>query len=181
MRAGSDIDFRLSGAHPRYAREIEAEFLSLSEQYPMARLRSVSLYEPRGHDTSMGATLEGCRIVLNAYWFAGDPDRLDDAAKRDVVVEAAGTEIGWHGPMIREPRQVLHHEFGHCVNQVAPKLIDPWARERWLAATREPITAPSGYALGSAPEWFAEMFALCSLGLATQEEHAEMSDLLRKI
>ena len=77
-----DIDFRLSGAHPRYAREIEAEFLRLSEQYPMARLRSVSLYEPRGHDTSMGATLEGGRIVLNAYWFAGDPDRLRDVAKR---------------------------------------------------------------------------------------------------
>lgn len=176
------IAFHLAGAHPEFARQIEETMRALSARYPFAPLRSVSLYEPRGNDRSMGATYPGGRIEFNRYWFAGDPDRLNDAAKRDVLVETGGGRIGWHGRGVEEPDQVLHHEFGHVVNQAAPKLIDPWAKERWLAATRNPQCGPTGYALGSEPaEWFAEMFALCSLGLASREEQADMDALLSRV
>lgn len=176
------VNFNLRGAHPLFAAEIEKTLHKLCTQYPFAPLHSVSLYEPRGHDTSMGATYPGGKILLNAYWFAGDPDRLNDASQRNYMVEANGVRLGWHGQMIKQPQQVLHHEFFHVVNQAAPKLIDPWAEERWLAATRNPYLAPSGYSLGGEPaEWFAEAGALYSLGLASEEDAEDMYNLLRRI
>lgn len=176
------INFDLRDAHPKFASEIEKTFYKLCTRYPFAPLRSVALYEPSGHDTSMGATYPGGKILLNAYWFAGDPDRLNDASQRHYMVEANGVRLGWHGRMIRQPQQVLHHEFFHVVNQAAPKLINPWAEERWLAATRNPSLAPSGYALGSEPaEWFAEAGALYSLGIASEEDAEDMYDLLQRI
>jgi hypothetical protein len=174
--------FDLSGAHPEYAAIIESTLRELQERYPWAPLKSVSLYDPSLGDTSIAATYPGGEIRLNSYWFSGDPDRLNDAAKRDLVVNANGVKIGWHGRMVQEPEHVLHHEFGHIVAQgIPPDVLDPWQRERWLAATRDPMQAPAGYALSHDPEeWFAEMFALCSLGLASAEETAEMFALLNE-
>jgi hypothetical protein len=122
----------------------------------------------------MAGTYPGGHIRLNAYWFAGSPERLRAAADQNFLVDACGTEIAWHGPMIREPDHVLHHEFGHVVWQsLSADDIESWARSRWAAATRDPSLAPSGYALGSDPqEWFAEWHAMMTLGLLAIREDA---------
>ena len=171
------IEFDLSRAHPDFQREIPEILEPLVERYPGAKLRSVRLYDPRPGDTSMGATYPGAVISLNQFWFARDPKYLREAAVHHAIIEVGGVPMGWHGPMIWEPRQLLTHEFGHIVWQCLPD-AKAWACERWQAATRNPHLAPGGYALTSAPEFFGEEFALVHLGLATDEENADLSELL---
>lgn len=174
------IDFDLSDAHPGFRRVIPEILLPLSECYPGAKLTRVRLYQPERGDTSMGQTLDTGEMRLNAYWFARDPDELSAAARRYAVIEVDGSPMGWHGPMIAEPPQLLSHEFGHCAWFGLPEeVVRNWARERWRAATRRPHLAPSGYALRSPEEFFGEMFALCEMGLATDDEVADLGELTR--
>lgn len=176
------IDFDLGDAHPKFQRLIPEILLPLRDRYPGAKLSSVGVYQPRRGDTSMGATTSDGKITLNAYWFARDPAELSKAARRYAIIDATGFPMGWHGPMIAEPPQLLTHEFGHCVYFGLPEReIEEWSEERWRAATRRPELAPSGYALTSPPEFFGEMFALCELGLATSDEVAALDEATRRI
>ena len=173
------ISFQLQTAHPFYQRVIPATYKALCIRYPFAPLKQVSLYESETpNDTSMGAAYPGGVIKLNAYWFSTSPDRLNDAAKRDPPVETGRGMIRWHGVMDNEPEQVLTHEFAHIVEQAAPEMIGRWSKEKWLAATKNPMLAPSGYALSIPAEFFAESFALYALGLASARQAREMSNLL---
>jgi hypothetical protein len=166
------VEYRLENADPVFQEMIPTILDDLMKQFP------VELYDAKSTDTSMGATLPGGIIKLNAYWFSGDPDRLNDAAKRDLIVEANGVPILWHGPMIEEPEHLLVHEFGHVVEQVHPLKCNDWALRRFVSATKDPVIAPSGYGLSHPAEYFAEAFALSVLGLATEEEEHDMNRLL---
>lgn len=176
------IEYDLAGAHPAYRREIPEILEPLAEAYPGAGFRSVGLYEPKPGDTSMGATHPGGRIELNPHWFARDPVHLKSAAQHYPVIDVGGIQIGWHGPMVWEPLQVLTHEFGHVVRMALPKRLgDEWAGDRWRQATREPWRAPSGYALVNDEEFFGEMFALVHLGFATDDEARDMAELTERL
>ena len=179
------IQFDLDRAHQDYQREIPKILAPLAERYPGAKLRSVSLYEQRFGDTSMGMTTDGGEIRLNPYWFARDPSHLRNASEHHAIIEIGGVQMGWHGPMLWEPRQVLTHEFGHVVALSLPRhLYRNWAGDRWLEATRNPYLAPSGYALAGNPpidEFFGEMFALVHMGYATEDEEADLMDLIGRL
>ena len=157
------IQYDLKGADPEFERACRETYAALMDKYPFVPLKSVSLYEPRGDDTSMGVTYPDGRIEFNRYWFAGGMDRLDDAAKRDVLVDADGTPIAWHGDMVDEPVQVLTHEFFHCLALVLPEYKD-WAKRAHLEATLHPELSPSGYAFANADEFWAEAMASRELG-----------------
>ena len=172
------VDFDLAGAHPEFRRIVPGILAPLSRRYPGARLTAVRLYDPEPDDTSMGATYEDGTVKLNKYWFGRDPRYLSAAGRRHAVVEVGDAPMGWHGPMLWEPEQVLTHEFFHCVWNGLPRdLVEEWARTRWLAATRQPYLAPSGYALSSPEEFFGELGALCELGLATADEVSDLREL----
>jgi hypothetical protein len=176
------VEFDLDDAHPGYRRDIPAILAPLVERYPGIKLRSVSLYRPEPGDTSMGQTTADGRIELNPFWFTKPPAELNSASRHHYVVEVDGAQIGWHGPMIWEPRQLLYHEAGHAAWYGLPKqLIERWAGDRWRAATRQPLTAPSGYGLLNPAEFFGELFALVHLGLATDEEVEDMEELLEQL
>lgn len=176
------VNFDLARAHPEFRRIIPAILLPLAEHYPGAKLNAVGLYEPKDGDTSMGATYFDGRIQLNLYWFGRAPSELSAAAGCHAVVNVGGVPIGWHGPMMWEPSQVLTHEFGHCIwNGLPQDRVEDWATPRWREATRRPHTAPSGYALASPPEFYAEMFALCELGLATADEVRDLRELTEEL
>jgi hypothetical protein len=184
------VKFNLAGAHPDYRRDIPDILTPLTEYYPGARLSSVSLYQPKRGDTSMGATYDNGEIRLNSHWFGHHPDELKRAAIHHSVIDVNGIEVGWHGPMVWEPRQLLTHEFGHVVWQSLPQReVQTWAADRWRAATRDPRRAPSGYALvGNSSdrklvgaEFFGEMFALVHLGFGTDDEVADLQSLLGKL
>jgi hypothetical protein len=174
------VDFDLSGAHPDYRRDVPEILLPLASRYPGARLRSVSLYVPKPGDTSMAATYPGGDVRLNSHWFARDPAHLAVAALHLSVVDVGGFQVGWHGPMVREPEHLLTHEFGHVVWQSLPqRVVEEWAGDRWRASTRDPQRSPGGYALAhDPPEFFGEMFALVDLGFATDDEVSDMMDLI---
>jgi hypothetical protein len=173
------VEFDLSDADPEFQRDIPAILLPLTRRYPGAELRSVGLYDPRPGDTSMGATHPGGRIELNSYWFSRHPRHLRSAAEHHAVVDVGGVPMGWHGPMVWEPEQLLTHEFGHVAWQSLPqRTVRDWAGDRWSEATRVPHLAPSGYALTSPDEFFGEMFALVHLGYATEDEARDLRDLL---
>lgn len=173
------VDIDLSGAHSAYLRDVPEILESLIDTYPGAELRSVRLYQPRPGDTSMATTLSGGHIRLNAYWFARDPSFLEAAAGYHPIITVDGVNIGWHGPMRWEPLQVLTHEFGHAVGFSLPQSrYRDWVGDRWRAATRNPGLAPSGYSLDSEDEFFGEDFALVHLGYATEEETADLMDLI---
>lgn len=176
------VDFDLAGAHSEFQRVIPSILLPLYERYPGALLRRVCLYDPAEGDTSMGATYDDGTVKLNKYWFGRDPYYLSAAAKRHAVVDVEGSPMGWHGPMVCEPPQLLSHEFGHCAwNGLPREQVEEWTSERWRAATRRPHLAPSGYALASPDEFFSEIFALCELGLATNAEVSDLRELTRSI
>lgn len=176
------INFDLAGAHPGFRRVIPSILVPLHERYPGAKLRVVRLYDPEDGDTSMGATYDDGTIKLNKYWFDRDPAELSAAAKRHAVIEVGHAPMGWHGPMVWEPQQVLTHEFFHCVwNGLPCDLVEEWATARWREATRRPHLAPSGYALASPPEFFGEMGALCELGLALDAEVADLRELTNRL
>lgn len=157
------VKYYLKSAHPSFERACKDTYAALTKRYPFVPLTSVSLYEPRSNDTSMGATYPGGRIEFNSYWFAGNLDRLDAAAKRDVLVGVNGTKIAWHGEMVEEPIQVLTHEFFHCMSQALPKYID-WAKRAWLESTLDSKLSPSGYAFANPDEFWAEAMAARELG-----------------
>lgn len=157
------IQYDLRGADPAFERACRDTYDALVERYPFVPLKLVSLYDPKPGDTSMGVTYPGGRIEFNRYWFAGDPGRLDDAAKRDVMVDADGTRIAWHGEMVQEPEQVIFHEFFHVMSQALPKYIG-WARRAHLEATLHPELSPSGYAFANPDELWAESMAARELG-----------------
>jgi hypothetical protein len=184
VRSTELVEFDLSAAHPDYQRSIPAILLPLTELYPGAKLRSVVLFDPVPGDTSMGGVRDGV-IRLNAYWFARDPQILQGAALNRHVVEVGGIQMGWHGPMTDEPAQVLTHEFGHVAWDGLPRSeVEEWTRERFRAATRDPYLSPSGYAMvGNPPllEFWAEMFALVHMGLATGDEASDMRDILKRL
>jgi hypothetical protein len=174
--------FDLSNAHRSYQRDIPAILQPLMERYPGTRLRMVRLCDPKLGDTSMGATYPGGEIRLNAYWFARDPKYMSAAAERCSVVDGGGVQMGWHGPMVQEPQHLLTHEFGHVVWQCLPQReVEEWAGDRWRQATVTPHLAPSGYALANSEEFFGEMFALVHLGCATDEEGADLDDLIGRL
>jgi hypothetical protein len=176
------VEYRLDKAHPDYRRVIVQAYADLQMAYPFVKLTRVELIDPTSPtDTSMGAALPGGIIQLNAYWFAADPVTLNDAAKRDIEISAGDVKLLWHGLMVKEPDQVLSHEFGHLIEQSAPKVVQDWASLRWKAATRTPDLAPSGYALANSTEYFAEAFALFDLGLSDPASAADMKTLLRRI
>jgi hypothetical protein len=176
------VEFDIAKAHPDFRREIPDILLPLTKCYPGARLQSVELYTPKPGDTSMGATYPGGRIRLNRYWFDRDPEHLRKAAMHHAVIEVGGVPMGWHGPMVWEPRQLLTHEFGHVVWQCLPQqVIEQWANDRWCAATREPYRSPGGYALTDPEEFFGEMFALVHLGFATADEAADLRGLTARL
>jgi hypothetical protein len=176
------VEFNIAGAHPDYQRDVPAILLPLTDLYPGVRLSSVSLYEPKPGDTSMGATYPDGEIRLNPYWFTREPTHLGKAALHHAIVEVGGVQMGWHGPMVWEPRQLLTHEFGHVVWQALPQReVEEWAGGRWSAATREPYLAPGGYALTSRDEFFGEMFALVHLGFGTDAEVDDLDDLIGRL
>lgn len=176
------VQFDIAGAHPDYRRSIPDILTPLTEQYPGAVLKSVVLFRPAPGDTSIGGTTDGV-IRLNSYWFTRGPSLLRRAAANRHAVEVGGVRMGWHGPMVDEPAHVLTHEFGHVSWDALPRReVEKWTRERFRAATRDPRRAPSGYALvGNPPllEFWAEEFTLVHMGLATDEEAADMRDVLR--
>jgi hypothetical protein len=179
------VEFDLSEAHPDYKRDIPAILELLMGLYPAAELRSVKLYQPKSGDTSMGATYPGGEIRLNSYWFTSEPTQLSESALHHTIVDVGGVQMGWHGPMVWEPRQLLTHEFGHVIWQALPKRqVEEWAGDRWREATRNPRLAPSAYALAGNPpaeEFFGEMFALVHLGFATDAQVADMDDLIGRL
>lgn len=173
------VDYRLDKAHPEYQQIIPTTFDRLIARYPFATLKRVELIDPISKtDTSMGAALPGGVVQLNAYWFAGVPDRLNDAAKRDTLVPIGDRKIRWHGPMMDEPAQVLSHEFGHIIEQAAPEIIGMWAAKQWQAATEQPVLAPTGYSLANAAEYWAEAFAMFDLGFASEAQANAVKALL---
>jgi hypothetical protein len=105
------------------------------------------------------------QIRLNSFWFADEPARLQRASDARHTIDAGGVSLGWHGPMTEEPRQVLTHEFFHCLYEAIPS-ARPWSERMWSRATREPSLAPSGYALSEPGEWFAEFGAMREMGFA---------------
>lgn len=130
----------------------------------------------------MGATYPDGNIKLNSYWFSRDSSYLKSAAEHNAVIEIDGIPIGWHGPMVWEPQQLLTHEFGHIVWYSLPEdEVAKWAKDRWTKATKKPYTAPSGYALDNAVEFFGEMFALVHLGFATDDEVLDLHDLIERL
>lgn len=154
------ITFDLAAAHPGWPSLIEPILADLADRYPQAPLRRVTVVSRPAGDRSMAATDDGT-ISLNAFWFARDPSHLRASATLPPL---------WHGPMTEEPRHVLTHEFGHCLSAALP---DGWAdraQEMRLRATDAPARAPSPYALASADEFWAELFALNELGFADRDQ-----------
>ena len=172
------VKFDLAGAHPRYRDEVPEILTSLARRYPGAGLRTVRLYRPEPGDLSMAATLPGGVIQLNEFWFVAAPDELSEAARCYPVVVVDGVTMGWHGPMTDEPEHVLTHEFGHVAMEALRREAADWARERWQRATHDPVAAPSGYALANPEEFFGEEFALVHLCLATEDETADLLNLI---
>lgn len=172
--------FLLHNAHPAFREQIVETYTKLQERYPF-RVEQVELYEPRGHDMSMGAAYPDGTIKLNAYWFAGTPDRLNDSAKRDTRIVADDQELEWHGPMVKEPEHVLVHEFGHIIEFGLGSNVKQWSKPRWLLGTIMPATAPTGYALTNDSEYFAEAFAMYELGYAEQQAAEDMQKLLSNV
>ncbi len=165
------VSYELTEAHPYYQKAIPLILNRLLERYPFVKLRRVELYHPDVNDTSMGGALEGGIIQLNAYWFSGNPDRLNDAAKRDVYVPAGTTRLAWHGGMDTEPQQVIVHEFMHILQDFCPGAVR-WAEVAWRIATQYPEYAPSGYALANPVEFWAEAMTARELGWGFGMLHA---------
>jgi hypothetical protein len=172
------MKFNLGKAHPEYRQIIPSVLTGLLAKYPFVPLKEVHLFDPATEDQSMGnATVPGV-IALNSFWFAQDPELLRDAGQSDIMVCINGYDIAWHGKMVNEPEHLLTHEFGHILSQVLPEWHD-WTCSRWEKAMINPQLAPSGYALGTPSEYFAEMFALVELGLADETQTEDFYRLLK--
>lgn len=165
------VDFQLDGAHPEHRAKIEGIIRGLCARYPWVPLKTVRLYEPDEGDRSLGNADEPGEIALNAFWFADDaPTKLEEAAHAGFIVPIGGQNIGWHGGgdsaagFMGESHHVLVHEFFHCATDVLPAWRE-WTEPRFLAATRNPKLAPSGYALSGFAEFWAEACAGYVLGV----------------
>lgn len=174
-----EIEYDLSDAHPDFVTQIPEIVGPLALRYPTAVLRRVGLYQLVPGDASMGRASPDGAVEFNPFWFGRDPRFLAEAAKDHPVVDVGGISMAWHGPMVDEPAHVVTHEFAHCVwYGLPPERASNWADARWLAATRDPSLAPTGYALANAVEYFAELFALVELGHGTQLDWTEVWDLV---
>jgi DNA topoisomerase-1 len=145
-------------------------------RFPWVPLKTVKIYQPDPDDRSLGNADDRGVIALNSLWFKGDPEVLQRAAVEGVIVPADGHSIPWHRA-VAEPEHVVIHEFGH----VATEALEDWqgaVEEARAAAIANPELAPSGYALGGPPEYFAEAFANLLMGLARPDEAALIKGLL---
>jgi hypothetical protein len=75
--------------------------------------------------------------------------------------------------MTREPEHVGIHEGFHSIEVGIPG-IQPRMKEAWVAATKNPGSAPAGYSLVNETEFFAELGACVEMGLATDEQQAQL-------
>ena len=172
------VKFLLDNAHPDYRSKVEGILTGLLSKYPFVDLKLVHVFTPDKDDKSMGnANVKG-EIALNGFWFSRDLKFLEESALRDVFVDVGGRRIAWHGKLVVEPDHVLTHEFGHLLSDKIPKW-EEWTKPRWREATANPNLAPSGYSLSSdIDEFWAELFALIELGLASREQIRDFCTLL---
>ena len=150
----------LAAFHPTYHAPMQDTFADLTRRYPVANLQKVLAFDRPG-DESMGYATKNA-IHLNRHWFSKPLDVLRRAAIGGRILRGAEGVAAWHDDM-DEPRHVLTHEFGHLLADALPGYA-AFARDGWLAATREPGLAASGYSLADPDEWFAETFAAAELG-----------------
>lgn len=173
MTASGDIDvidFDLDGLHPSYERAVLDVIRGLDLDYPMDAVRRVEVYRPAGDDESMGCSSAAGVISLNGRWFSRPINELREAAREDdqVILATGAPPIGYHGGM-EEPIHVLTHEFAHCLADVLPGWRE-FAEPHWRASCADPAACrpPSGYALASADEFFADAFAAMRLGYPSE-------------
>jgi hypothetical protein len=162
------VKFDFQKAHPEYRPLLQARFTGLVEKYPCAALRRVYVGLPRREDDqSMGYyDQDKDEVWLNSFWFSKSPSVLQQAAKNPPL---------FHGAMSAEPEHLAAHEFGHALEYgLGFEELDPRAQEIWREATRSPESACAQYGLTNATEHFAELFACCELGFATEEQRAQL-------
>jgi hypothetical protein len=162
------IKFDFSLAHPDYPSLLQPRFVDLLERYPQAALKRVYVGEPRRkHDLSMGFYDEdSSEIWLNGYWFSKPPAVLQKAAR---------TPPFFHGAMIEEPLHLCIHEVFHAIEYgMGFRELNKRAEKVWRDATKIPRLAPADYALSNPVEFFAELGACVEMGLATEEQQAQL-------
>ena len=168
------IDFRLDGLHPSYERDVRDVISGLAADYPLVGDLRVELYRREG-DGSLGCAPERGLIRLNSRWFGRPIEELRAAAETDDLVWASGVALEWHGGMV-EPGHVLTHEFGHQLQFMTPGWAE-FTEPHWRQSCLDPAHCrpPSGYALGSPDEFWADAFAAMRLGY-----ESEVARLLRE-
>lgn len=169
------IEYALDRAHPDYRRLLPEGFDRLHDAWPSARLRRVELFAPKEGDLSLGNADEPGVVALSERWFSEPPS---------VLRQAARTPPLYHGPLVEQPRQVIAHEFAHCLLDGLGEAARDRAEEAWRKATGVPLVevyvpaagaralasdvAPGEYSLcASKNEYFSELFAALDLGVAT--------------
>jgi len=163
------IEFSLHDLHPSYERPVRDTVRGLVSDYPIVRGLRVETYRSDGDD-SMGCSPEAGLIRLNLRWFGRPIDELRDAAHTDDLVRVGGSSppIPYHGGM-EEPHHLLCHEFGHQL-QFAMSGWRAFAEPHWLQSCADPVHCrpPSGYALASVDEFWADAFAALHLNYGSQ-------------
>jgi hypothetical protein len=180
------IDYDLDKAHPDYQKLIPELINQVIERYPQIPLKKVTIFDARNKscwwcNRSLGNADEKGIIKFNAYWFTQPAKVLQQAALDDYVQFVNGQAILWHGIFgLSEPDHLAAHECGHCLAQVV-KDAAKWAKDKWLEATYNVNLAPSGYAVASGSEFFAEYFAMIYLGFGTKEQERDFENLINEI
>jgi hypothetical protein len=171
--------FRLAKAHPAQRALVEATIRTLLARYPFVKLLAVDISDTDEGDTSLADT-DQRGIHLSAMWFGQPPEILQAASARLPQMRVGDVTLPWHVAQDREPRRVITHEFGHCLEMGHPP-ARTWARERWRAATENSTLAPSLYGLSDPLEFWAESFAEYDLGLAPPDRAAAVRAVLRTV
>lgn len=158
------IKFVLTDVHPAFRPLLEGGFRRLSAAYPRANLDRVELFAPDEDDLSIGNVDEPGVVRLSQRWFSVPPAVLQTAAR---------TAPLFHGPLTRQPAQVIAHEFGHSLLDGLGKGAQERNLRAWDRATRDQKLAPGPYALAAGGnEYFPELFAAAQLGVITEPQRA---------